>query len=180
MKFHETDIKGLRVIEYDIREDARGSFQKVYNEDVQNLNDLTIDWREEYFSISHKNVLRGMHFQIPPMDHDKMVTCLHGSVLDVVLDLRTDSKTYGKVMAFELNDKSKKGLYIPKGFAHGFLSLEDNSLMHYKVSSVYSPEHDRGILWSSIPFEWGVSDPILSERDIQHPKLADFNSPFRL
>jgi dTDP-4-dehydrorhamnose 3,5-epimerase len=180
MTFRETDIKGLRVIEYDIREDTRGAFQKVYNEDVQRLNELTTEWSEEYFSISHKNVLRGMHFQIPPKEHDKMVTCLLGSVLDVVLDLRLDSTTYGKVKAFELNDKSKKGLYIPKGFAHGFLSLEDNSLMHYKVSSVYSPEHDSGILWSSIPFEWGISDPILSERDKQHFKLLDFNSPFRL
>lgn len=159
-------------------EDPRGSFFKTYHiENYEGLG-LPTDWQEEYFSMSYKNVVRGMHFQTPPGDHDKIVTCVQGAVLDVVLDLRKASKTYKKVFSAELNAQNKHVLVIPKGCAHGFLSLQDNSIMFYKVSTVYSPANDKGILWSSIGFDWPVTNALVSERDQIHPKLAEYESPF--
>ena len=120
-----------------------------------------------------------MHFQTPPNDHTKLVTCLSGSVIDVIVDLRKTSQTFMKHIVIELDSTTvNKMIYIPKGCAHGFLSLKDDTLMHYKVSSVYSPENDAGILWSSIGYEWDCQNPITSERDNKHPSLQEFQSPF--
>ncbi|MHA7865676.1 dTDP-4-dehydrorhamnose 3,5-epimerase [Flagellimonas marinaquae] len=178
MKFISTKIKGLFEIHPDIRKDSRGDFFKTFHVDTFESNGMPTQWAEEYVSHSSKNVLRGMHFQVPPMHHHKIVTCLSGAVLDVVVDLRIESTTYQQVYATELNDEKKSGLFIPKGCAHGFLSLQDDSLMFYKVSTVYSPDHDKGILWNSIHLDWPVSNPILSERDKKHPSLQTFISPF--
>ena len=128
--------------------------------------------------MSNKDVVRGMHFQTQPDDHDKTVTCVQGAVLDVVLDLRKASKTYKQVFSTELNAQNKQVLVIPKGCAHGFLSLQDNSMMFYKVSTVYSPVNDKGILWSSIGFDWPVANALVSERDQSHPTLTNYESPF--
>ena len=166
----EIDIRNLR--------DDRGSFFKTYNIESFKQSGLETNWQEEYFSLSEKNVLRGMHFQIPPKDHVKLVTCLSGAVLDVIVDLRKNSSTFKKCASFELNEQNKKMLYIPTGCAHGFLSLYNNTLMFYKVSSVYSPEHDQGILWSSINFNWPCDNPITSERDRKQPNLQEFETPF--
>lgn len=174
----ETLIEGLKILYPRVIDDSRGSFFKTYNfENFEKLG-LPIDWQEEYFSISNKNVVRGMHFQTQPDDHDKMVTCVQGSVLDVVLDLRKTSKTYKQVFSSELNAQNKTVLIIPRGCAHGFLSLQDNSIMFYKVSTVYSPANDMGILWSSIDFDWPVANPLVSERDQNHPILTDYESTF--
>jgi len=178
MTVTETFMKGLRVLEPNLLEDSRGVFFKtLHKEEFTKLN-LPLDWSEEYFSLSHKNVIRGMHFQVPPEAHCKIVSCLKGSVLDVVIDLRKNSETFGKTFATELNDMNRKVLIIPKGCAHGFLSLQDNSLMFYKVSSIYSPECDMGIRWNSIDFEWPTNKPIVSIRDEQHLDFKEFNSPF--
>lgn len=173
-----TSITGLHILTPKILEDERGSFFKTFhNREFEKFN-LPLDWKEEYFSVSNKNVVRGMHFQVPPYDHEKMVCCLRGAVLDVVVDLRKESETYGNVFSLELNEVNKKTLIIPKGCAHGFLSLLDDSLMFYKVSSVYEPEADCGIKWDSIDFKWPVESAVVSLRDQKQPIFSDFNSPF--
>jgi dTDP-4-dehydrorhamnose 3,5-epimerase/CDP-3, 6-dideoxy-D-glycero-D-glycero-4-hexulose-5-epimerase len=157
--------------------DLRGSFVKTFSKStLDNLN-LSFDLREEYYSTSKKDVIRGMHFQIPPHDHVKIVYCLEGAVLDVLLDLRR-GPAYGRVASVQLDASSPKLLIIPKGVAHGFKSLFDGSSMVYKTSSEYSIEHDRGIRWDSINFDWGLDKPVISDRDLYHPMLKDFNTPF--
>jgi dTDP-4-dehydrorhamnose 3,5-epimerase len=110
--------------------------------------------------------------------HDKLVYCPVGRVLDVVVDLRKWSKNYGKTMSRELSATNREMLFVPVGFAHGFLALEDNTMMVYQTSTMHSPQHDAGILWNSFGFQWPVKDPILSDRDKAFPALKDFQSPF--
>lgn len=159
-------------------QDERGTFVKTFH--AARFADLGLptEWHEEYYSSSHKGVIRGMHFQTPPHDHEKLVYCLQGRVLDVVVDLRTDSLTFGEHLAVELDAARGHGLIIPKGMAHGFLALTADALMAYKVTSVYSPVNDSGIRWDSFGLNWGIAQPIVSARDRAHPRLADFLSPF--
>lgn len=178
MKINTTQIPGCFEIKIDHFEDSRGEFFKTYHLDRFKELGLDTNWHEEYFSTSKKNVVRGMHFQLPPDDHSKLVTCIRGAVLDVVLDLRKGSPSFKNCISFELNYENKKMIYIPKGCAHGFLSLQEDSLMFYKVSSVYSPSKDSGIRWDSINFDWPSGNIITSERDQKHPVLEDFNTPF--
>ena len=179
MKALKTNIEGVIVLEPKVLEDFRGVFVKTYHEEVFDELGLSIDWKEEYFTTSNKGVVRGMHFQIPPHEHDKLVSCTSGRVLDVVLDLRKSSPTYLNVFSVELSERNCQIVFIPKGCAHGFMSLEDQSTMFYKVSSVYHPECDMGIMWSSIGFEWPFADEYLvSERDQKHMMLNEFDSPF--
>lgn len=178
MELIETGIEGCHEIVYKSFHDQRGSFTKTFHQPAFEALGLRTDWREEYYSVSERNVLRGMHFQTPPCDHAKMVYCLQGEVLDVVVDLRLGSPTYGRCASLVLSRQKGNGIYIPSGMAHGFLSLSERSVMHYKVTSVHSAEHDAGILWNSFGFEWPVDTPILSSRDEQHPRLADFDSSF--
>ncbi len=158
--------------------DARGDFVKTFHAGA--FAELGIDFRpvEEFFSTSHKNVLRGMHFQLPPHDHAKLVYCVRGSVLDVLLDLRKSSPTYGRVASAELSRENHHQFFIPSGVAHGFLALEDDSVMVYKTSTVHAPAHDAGIHWQSIGFDWGVTVPIVSPRDQAFPTFSAFNNPF--
>lgn len=158
--------------------DQRGRFVKIFHEPSYATLGLETKFAEEYYSVSHKNVIRGLHFQVPPMDHVKMVYCLEGHALDVVLDLRVGSPTYGQFEMFELNAINSSSIYIPKGMAHGFCALSENTVMVYKVSTVYSPEHDAGILWNSVGIPWPISEAVLSTRDQSFPTLADFKSPF--
>jgi len=125
-------------------------------------------------------VVRGMHFQRPPFEHSKLVYVINGSILDVVLDIRKGSKTYGKFFSIELNENENTSLYIPVGFAHGFKALEDNTLMLYNVSGVYNRECDQGIKWDSIGFNWNISNPVLSDRDRTFIPLSDFETPFHI
>ena len=141
--------------------------------------ELRTDWAEEYYSVSVKGVLRGFHFQLPPHDHDKLVYCPSGQVLDVVLDLRTGSPSFGKHCIFDLNGDMANVLYIPKGCAHGFFTRSDQALMMYKVTSVYAPDADAGILWSSAGVTWPDVTPQISARDASFPALSQFCSPFR-
>ena len=174
----ETRLAGCYVLQAKVREDARGSFTKVFHEGAFRELGLTTEFREEYFSVSKKNVLRGLHFQLPPADHEKLVWCMRGKVLDVVLDLRRASATYGTHQCFVLAGDSGEMLYIPRGMAHGFLTLSDEAVMMYKVTSVYAPDFDEGIRWDTAGSEWGISSPILSERDQGFGALEDFSSPF--
>ena len=177
---HPTGLAGLVVLEPRVFTDLRGTFVKTFHATA--FRELGLDFvpREEYFSTSHKNVVRGMHFQVPPADHAKLVYCVTGAVLDVVLDLRRNSPTCGGTFAGELSETNRRSLFIPTGFAHGFLALTDHALMVYKTSTVHDPACDRGIHWQSFGFAWplGGAAPILSPRDEALPPLAEFKSPF--
>ncbi|MFT0713961.1 dTDP-4-dehydrorhamnose 3,5-epimerase family protein [Flagellimonas lutimaris] len=179
MKFVESGLPGCYTIITNDFKDDRGVFFKTFHIGYFKEFGLEVDWKEEYFSISNKNVIRGMHFQNPPHDHVKVVTCLSGSVTDVILDLRRNSPMYRSFVKISLTaDSDCKMVYIPRGCAHGFLSLENDTLLHYKVSSVYSPKHDKGVKWNSFGFNWGVENPVISERDSLHPPLNEFKSKF--
>lgn len=160
--------------------DIRGNFTKIFNDKYFQTSGLSCEFKECFISVSHKNVIRGLHFQAPPFDHIKLVSVLSGSVRDVVVDLRKGSPNYGKYVVVELNSDLKQALYIPSGFAHGFLSLEDNTSMMYMVTEGYHPESDCGIRWDSIAYIWGVKNPIISERDKGFVELKDFESPFTI
>jgi len=178
MELIPTDFEGLAVLQPKVFEDARGSFVKTYHEGA--FRELGLEFRpqEEFFSVSRKDVVRGMHFQIPPVPQAKVVFCLSGRVLDVVLDLRRASRTYGKSFARELSAANREILFIPAGFAHGFLTLADDTIVFYQASAMHSPAHDQGIRWDSFGFDWPVAKPILSERDQNFPSLKQFVTPF--
>lgn len=178
MDLVSTILEGCYLVSPFIANDERGAFVKTFHREHFSALGLPTDWREEYYSRSRRGVIRGMHFQTPPYDHEKLVYCIQGRVLDVVVDLRKDAPSYGKYFAIELDAECGHGLIIPKGMAHGFLALTENVLMSYKVTSVYAPENDAGIRWDSFGIDWGVDQPIVSARDRTHPKLEDFESPF--
>lgn len=178
MNFQETKIKGVFVIQAQEFKDHRGLFVKTYNKDIFKSKKLHVTFKESFYSFSKKNVIRGMHFHLPPKDHAKFIYVPSGAILDVVVDLRNNSKTYGKFITEELSAENKKMIFIPTGCAHGFLSLQDNTCTMYLQSSTYSKEHDTGILYNSFGFKWPVKKPILSERDLNFVKLKDFTSPF--
>ena len=158
-------------------EDHRGCFVKTYHEGQCVALGVDLTMREEFYSVSHKKVVRGMHFQLPPHDHDKLVYCVGGAVHDVLLDLRKGS-SYGRAVSADLSGENARLIYIPKGIAHGFLALTDNALMLYKTSTVHMAESDGGVRWDSFGFDWDVDRPIISGRDQQHVAFGDFVSPF--
>lgn len=178
MQFIATRFDGCYEIIPQIRIDERGAFIKTFHVNEFEKHDLCTTFVEEYYSISKHGVLRGMHFQAPPYDHAKLVYCIDGGVLDVLVDLRKKSATYGKAISFKLNAQKCNILYIPKGIAHGFYTTSASATMVYKTSTVYNPEADAGILWSSFGFKWPTIQPILSARDQRHPTFAGFINPF--
>lgn len=178
MYLRETPIPGCYEVVQDSFADTRGSFVKTFHQQAFEDLGLRTDWREEYYSVSAQGVLRGMHFQTPPHEHAKLVSCLHGAAHDVVLDLRRNSPCFGRSHALRLSHDAALALYIPAGVAHGFLSLTEGCLMHYKVTSVHVPAADAGVRWDSFGHTWPADRPILSLRDVRHPKLDDFSSPF--
>ncbi len=178
MEIIKTSFEGLLVLQTANFQDNRGGFQKLFTYDFFKENGLDCDFKEFYYSVNKANVLRGMHFQTPPFDHTKVVYVSKGRILDVVVDIRKNSKTYGKCFSIELDDENGQYLYIPKGFAHGFVSLEDGSIVNYAQTTCYAKNNDCGIDATSIGFDWGVENPIRSGRDLTFEKLYDFNSPF--
>ncbi|MFZ7131948.1 MAG: dTDP-4-dehydrorhamnose 3,5-epimerase [Eubacteriales bacterium] len=180
MKLIKTELEGVFIIENFHASDERGSFTKTYHSDFFEKNGLCTDFKESYYSISKKNVIRGMHFQLPPHDHEKLVYVVKGEVTDVILDLRKSSKTYGKAISIVLNDKNHRSVYIPKGLAHGFKSIVENTIMIYNVSTVYNKEADCGVYFDSFNFNWELSEPIVSERDKSLITFNEFNksNPF--
>ena len=175
----ETCLTGCFEVRFRKHVDNRGSFLKTYHEEAFRSLGLCTSWREEFITISACGVIRGMHFQAPPMQHSKLVICLAGQVVDVALDLRVGSPTYGRHAVVTLSADMANALYIPEGFAHGFQSLEDGSALLYKVSSTHAPDYDHGLRWDSFGCAWPLADPILSPRDEAFPSLTDFKSPFR-
>jgi dTDP-4-dehydrorhamnose 3,5-epimerase/CDP-3, 6-dideoxy-D-glycero-D-glycero-4-hexulose-5-epimerase len=179
MNFENLGIEECYLVKNFVSHDIRGTFVKTFHEEEFRNAGLQTEFKESYYSLSKKNVIRGMHFQTPPSAHDKLVYVTYGSILDVVLDIRKDSATYGKSISVQLNALNDS-IYIPKGCAHGFLTLSDEALVVYNVSSVYNPSADRGLLWNSFDFDWEITDPIISDRDSAFESFTAFNSPFQI
>lgn len=172
-----TKLGGVKVIRLSPSSDLRGSFTKTYHQSLYREAGIDFVLKEQFVSVSGKNVIRGMHFQMPPCACDKLVTVLSGAALDVILDLRVSSPTYGNSIQIELRAKEPAAVFIPKGCAHGFLALEDNTCMLYNVSEEYSPQCDTGIRWDSFGFRWPVEEPVISARDAALAPLKDFPIP---
>lgn len=174
----KTSIPGVYEIEMFHAGDERGSFTKSFHRQTLESHGLNGDFRESFFSVSSPGVIRGMHFQLPPHDHQKLVYCNRGALIDVILDLRNGSPAYGKSAAFELTEQNHKALYIPTGIAHGFKVLKEKTMMTYLTGTEHAPQHDAGIRYDSFGFDWSEPDAILSPRDLDFPALANFESPF--
>jgi len=171
-RIEKTIIEGLYLIEGLNCPDHRGSLIKPFSElFFEGISEINLDFKETYFTKSHKNVIRAMHLQVGDFACEKLVTVIQGSILDVVLDIRSDSPTYGNYFDIELNDNIPVGLYIPKGCAHGYKVLKDNSITMYMATAVNSPKDDVGIRWNSFGYDWNIENPILSERDKNLPNF---------
>jgi dTDP-4-dehydrorhamnose 3,5-epimerase/CDP-3, 6-dideoxy-D-glycero-D-glycero-4-hexulose-5-epimerase len=173
-----TPINGLFLLSNPLFHDARGCFKKVFSRDIFAGLSLDTDFVEMYYSINKKNVIRGMHFQTPPADHVKLVYVIAGKIHDVCLDLRHNSKTFGKYFDRILSGDDSSYLYIPKGIAHGFASLQDNTIVHYAQTTGYSQEHDSGIRYDSFGFTWNIHEPVVSDRDKSFADFIDFHTEF--
>ena len=160
------------------RLDARGSFVKVFHAPAFAAHGLRSDFRETFYTVSGENVLRGMHFQLPPADHAKLVYCVSGSAMDVSLDLRTGSPAFGRFTVIELSADKHNGIYLPSGVAHGFHVREAPAVMVYHVTSEHSPALESGVRWDSFGAPWRTQSPLLSARDRALPRLEDFRTPF--
>ena len=178
MKHFTPILDGAYIIDLPAFFDDRGSFVKTFHETTLAEHGIQFALKESYFSVSEKDVIRGMHFQTPPHQHAKIVFCPQGAILDVIVDLRLGSPSYGQHYAQELSAENNKAYYIPEGFAHGFKSLTPGAITYYLVSSEYSKEHDTGILYNSFGFDWGLDNPIISERDLSFMAFEEFKSPF--
>ena len=182
MNIIKTPIEGLLVIEPQVFRDQRGWFIETYQEERYRAAGVGARFVQDNQSCSSYGVVRGLHFQRPPFTQSKLVSCTHGRVLDVAVDLRKNSPTFGQHFAVELNEENHLQFFIPKGFAHGFSVLSETAVFSYKCDELYHPEADGGILLSdpSLLIDWQipVSDRILSEKDKHHPLLADFDNPF--
>ena len=182
MEVLTTDIEGVYIIKPRVFGDARGYFFESYSKREFEEKVGKVDFVQDNESMSKKGVMRGLHFQRPPYAQSKLVRCVKGSVLDVAVDIRKGSPTYGKHVAVELTEDNHLQFFIPKGFAHGFVVLSDVAVFQYKCDNFYHPEADGGIsiLDDSLGIDWKKStqNAILSEKDTKHPLLKDFDSPF--
>ncbi len=180
MKIIETELKGLLIIEPVVFKDERGYFYESYNKKLFHEYDIKDEFIQDNQSLSQKNVIRGLHFQHPPYAQAKLVRVIKGSVLDVVVDIRKNSPTYGKTFSIELTEENFLMLYIPIGFAHGFATLQDNTIFAYKCSNSYNKLSEDTILWNdpTLNINWQVENPILSEKDKKGKLFKEFISPF--
>jgi len=180
MKIEEMAIKGVYLLYGVTHRDKRGLSSQPYSEENLKEAGINIEVKEVLYSVSLKNVIRGMHFQLPPFTQSKLVTVISGEIMDVLLDLRVNSESYGKSIDVKLTENEGLMIYIPKGIAHGFLSLADNSTVLYIMDLPYVAEYDSGIRYDSFGYKWNVSEPILSDRDLALQRLNEFKSPFKL
>jgi dTDP-4-dehydrorhamnose reductase/dTDP-4-dehydrorhamnose 3,5-epimerase len=177
----KTEIEGVVIVDLKVFGDNRGWFAETYSKEKFHQLGVDVEFIQDNHSFSaQKGVLRGLHFQQPPMAQTKLVRCTRGEILDVAVDIRKGSPTYKKWVAVKLTEENKRQLLVPKGFAHGFVTLTDNVEVHYKVDQYYSPENDRGIRYDDpeINVDWGVEDPILSEKDLKAPLFKDCDIDF--
>ena len=177
--FTKTKIKDVILVEPKVFGDSRGFFMESYKKsDFKNAGILE-DFNQDNHSKSTKGVLRGLHYQLPPKPQAKLVRCTKGKIFDVAIDIRSDSKTFGQWVGYELSEENKRILYIPRGFAHGFAVLSDEAELLYKTSEEFCPELDRGIKWNDpdINIDWNIDfEPLVSEKDSIQPFLKDLKS----
>ena len=187
MEVLTTSISGVYIIEPKVFKDSRGYFfesfsQREFDEKISALLGQEIRFVQDNESMSGYGVMRGLHFQRPPFTQSKLVRCVRGSVLDVAVDLRRGSPTYGQHVAVELTEENHRQFFIPKGFAHGFAVLSETAVFQYKCDEFYHPEADGGIsiLDESLGIDWRIpaDKAILSDKDLKHPRLSEFDSPF--
>ena len=180
MKINKTFIEDLLVIEPRLFKDERGFFYESFNKN--NLDKIVnIVFVQDNESKSYKGVVRGLHFQRPPFEQTKLVRCVSGKILDVAVDLRINSKTYGKSFSIELSSENNKQLFVPKGFAHGFQVLSETAIVNYKVDNFYNPKSDSGIIWNDkdLSIDWNFDlKPILSVNDLKLMLFRELKSPF--
>ena len=179
MIIETTFIKDLLLLTPQVYSDQRGYFMESYNK-LKVGKMIKDDFVQDNESLSKKNVLRGLHLQLPPHAQAKLIRVIKGSILDVAVDLRSESDTYGQHFKHVLSGENKKQLYVPKGFAHGFLTLEDDTLINYKCSNYYHSDSETSILWNDpdLKIDWGLDNPILAEKDRLAKKFITFENPF--
>jgi dTDP-4-dehydrorhamnose 3,5-epimerase len=180
MRIVETGLSGLLIIEAKVFHDPRGYFFEGFNKHSLGLHGLDIEIVQTNISKSQKGVVRGLHFQNPPFAQGKLIRVLQGAVLDVVVDIRTNSATYGQHFKLELSESNSLALWVPPGFAHGFKTLEDNTLFYYDCSQVYNKESEGSIRWNDpdLNIDWGIDNPILSIKDETSPLFKELVSKF--
>jgi len=180
MKINKTFIEDLLIIEPQLFKDDRGFFYESYNKN--NLDKvINIVFVQDNESKSNKGVIRGLHFQAPPFEQTKLVRCVSGNILDVAVDIRKNSKTYGKSFSVELSSENNKQLLVPKGFAHGFQVLSETAIVNYKVDGFYNPDSDSGLIWNDkdLSINWSIDvKPILSVKDLKLMSFRELKSPF--
>lgn len=180
MELLKTDISDLFIVKPQVHVDGRGLFFEAFNKNELIKAGIEINVLQTNISISQKNVVRGLHFQNPPFAQGKLVRVLRGAILDVAVDIRKDSPTFGKSYSKELNEENKLALWVPEGFAHGFASLADNTMLEYSCTNVYNKASEGGIHWNDagIGIDWRIENPIISEKDAEAPFFKDFESQF--
>ena len=181
----KTDIEGVLIIEPKVFGDARGYFLESFNaKEFAEKTGLNISFVQDNESMSSFGVMRGLHFQRPPFTQSKLVRCVKGAVLDVAVDIRKGSPTYGKHVAVELTEDNHRQFFVPRGFAHGFAVLSETAVFQYKCDNFYAPQADGGIsiLDNSLGIDWKIptDKALLSEKDTKHALLKDFDSPFEV
>ena len=180
MEIIKTPINDLLIIEPQVFRDERGYFFESFNHQKFIETGLNLNFIQDNESKSQKGVLRGLHFQNPPYAQGKLVRVIKGSIIDVAVDIRKSSLTYGQFFKIELNENNKTMLWIPPGFAHGFITLEDNTIFSYKCTNIYNKESEGSIFWNdkTLNIDWEIDNPVLSEKDKNAPLFATFKSKF--
>ena len=180
MEIIKTSIEGLLIIKPNIFRDNRGSFFESWSKEAYQNIGLDMDFVQDNQSLSQKGVLRGLHFQNPPYAQGKLVRVIKGLVIDVAVDIRQNSPTYGKHSSVELSEENKTIFWIPPGFAHGFIALEDDTIFAYKCTEVYNKESEGALVWNDIDLniDWGVETPLISDKDLVAGSFKDFKSQF--
>jgi len=180
MEIIKTPIEGLLVIKPKIFGDDRGYFFESWSKESFAKNVLNLDFVQDNQSLSSKGVLRGLHFQNPPFSQGKLVRVIKGAVLDVVVDIRKESSTYGKHFSIELNEENKTICWIPPGFAHGFVTLQDDTIFTYKCTEVYNSASEEALLWSDkdLNIDWRAINPLVSDKDLVAGSFKNFKSQF--
>jgi len=180
IKVEKTHIEGLLLIRPIVFADSRGCFFEAYNKITFQEHGLNIDFVQDNQSVSHKNVVRGLHLQAPPFAQGKLVRVAHGKAIDVAVDIRKNSPTFGQHLAVELSADNNTMFWIPEGFAHGFVALEDNTVFLYKTTNYYNQASEMAIHPNDpvLNINWGVENPVLSDRDKGNPLFDVFTSPF--
>lgn len=182
MEIKERKLKGVFEITLSPHKDARGFFMRTFDEELFSKHGINYNWKQENHSYSNrKGIIRGLHFQMPPFRETKFVRCITGAVCDVFVDLREGSPTFGMWDSIELSAENRKMVVVPRGFAHGFCTLTEESEVLYKVDNYYSPQHEKGIIWNDpdLAIEWPVTEPILSEKDMNNITLKQYIETIR-